>query len=108
MYALASRPFPAFVVSAASLRAGPEGLALEYTSRQGLAAAFPRFDLPTTSALSAITWSGEMSGGDVCYGGGTNLCAAMGGSKAASGFGEGSDAPLVLFDAANASEVRVP
>ena len=48
-----------------------------------------------------------MSGGDVCYAGGTNLCAAMGGSKAASGFGEGADAPLVLFDAANASEVLV-
>ena len=48
-----------------------------------------------------------MSGGDVCYAGGTNICAAMGGSKAASGFGEGADAPLVLFDAANASEVLV-
>ena len=45
----------------------------------------------STSALSAITWSGEMSGGDVCYAGGTNLCAAMGASKAASGFGEGAD-----------------
>ena len=80
----------------------PDGLDLQYTSHTGLAAAFPHFELTAkgpASELSGITWSGEMSGGSVCHAGGSAPCAAMGGhmSKAASGFGEGADAPLVLL-----------
>ena len=83
----------------------PDGLELQYTTRRGLLAAFPNFDATTAVAagLSGVTWSGEMSGGDVCHAaGGDNQrgsasCITMGGSKAASGFGEGADGPLVLL-----------
>lgn len=81
----------------------PRGLDLSSAVMQGVAAAFPRFDLkePATAALSAITWSGEMSGGNVCHAGPNQTrCAAIGGSKAASGFAEGADAPLVLLESA--------
>eukprot|EP01051_Picozoa_sp_SAG22_P004747 SAG22_NODE_262_length_13373_cov_11.716965_9_plen_444_part_00 len=94
-------------------QAWPDGLELQYTGRAGIAAAFPNFELSAAKlpALSAITWSGEMSGGEVCVaasapGGddaGGQVCATIGGSKAASGFPEDRDAPLVLHDAAAAA-----
>ena len=85
----------------------PGGLELEYTSHNGLAAAFPLFDttVGAAPALSGITWSGEMSGGEVCHGDSESEtpCLTMGGSKAASGFGKETrasfcDASLYLND----------
>lgn len=78
----------------------PQGIELQYTTRSGLAAAFPLFDTASASALSGITWSNEMSGGELCHAGSKEAkpCMTMGGSKAASGFGEGNDAPLVLLN----------
>jgi hypothetical protein len=74
-----------------------DGLELRYTTHSGLAAAFPSFDTGSTATLSAITWASEMSGGSICHAG-AEPCVTIGGSKAASGFGEGNDAPLVLLN----------
>lgn len=81
-----------------------DGLELQYTTRSGLAAAFPLFDTASASTLSAISWSNEMSGGEVCHADPeATSCVTTGGSKAASGFGEGNDAPLVLLNGSTAA-----
>ncbi len=87
----------------------PDGLELQYTTRNGLAAAFPSFDTASTATLSGITWASEMSGGSICHAGASaKPCVTMGGSKAASGFGEGNDAPLVLLNGSVSSTSSTP
>eukprot|EP01045_Picozoa_sp_COSAG04_P001014 COSAG04_NODE_30_length_35898_cov_42.288053_13_plen_622_part_00 len=105
----------------------PDGLDFAGANRTGLAAAFPRFDLAppatalvrqhrcfsiwslatrvlktrTTVAQSAVSWRDEFSWGDICFADpqAKNCFAALvRDSFAASGFGEGVDAPLVLFN----------